>query len=327
MPVEPTPKDTIFTDGTARLLRFRGEDGPNDDGPVVLLVPSLINRWYVLDLRDGASVASAFVDAGLDTYCLDWGIPNDEDRYLTWSDVIARLHRMVRRVKRYRGTEEVGILGYCMGATLCGIYLSLHPDEAAAFANLAGPFDFSHAGTLGELVDPEWFDVDAIAGAGNVTPVQMQSGFVAIRPTGQVSKWVTLADRIFDPDFRVAFEALDEWAGDNIAFPAEAYRTYIHELYQQNLLVQGEHYVNGRRADLGNIECPVLTISASRDHICPEPAAMALNENVGSSDVDSIVVRGGHVGAVVGSRAAKQLYPKMTGWFMDRLTNTQLEVA
>ena len=57
----------------------------------MLLVPSLINRWYVLDLRPGARLAGALVDAGHDVFCLDWGVPEDEDRYLEWDDVVARL--------------------------------------------------------------------------------------------------------------------------------------------------------------------------------------------------------------------------------------------
>lgn len=321
MPVEPTPKDVVFRNGTASLYRFRreGTTGPNADGPVVLLVPSMINRWYVLDLRAGASVAEAFVNAGFDTFLLDWGIPEDEDRHTTWADAVAKLHRVVRRVKRFRDTEQLGILGYCMGATLCGVYLATHPDEASAFANLAGPFDFSHAGLLGEMVNPEWFDVDAVVAAGNVRPVQMQSGFVAMRPTGDLSKIVSWLDRGLDPKFRESFSALDEWASDNIAFPAEAYRTYIRELYQNNLLVQGEHWVGGKRADLGNITCPVLTIAASRDHICPDAAALGLNEHVSSEVNEHVIVPGGHVGAVVGSRAARDLYPKMTSWFQEQL--------
>lgn len=325
MPVEPTPKDVVFRNGTASLYRFRGAEGPNADGPVVLLVPSMINRWYVLDLRVGASVATAFVDAGFDTFLLDWGIPQDEDRYATWDDTIQKLHRFVKRTKRIRDTDEIGLLGYCMGATLCGVYLATHPGEVAAFANLAGPFDFSEAGLLGDLVNPEWFDVDAIVEAGNVRPVQMQSGFVAMRPTGDVAKAVTYLDRMMDPKFRESFGALDEWASDNIAFPAAAYRTYISELYQQNLLVKGEHWACGKRADLGNIECPVLTIAATRDHICPESAAMGLNAHVGSKTTDTIVVKGGHVGAVVGSKAATQLYPQMTDWFSRQLN--QLEAV
>lgn len=319
MPVEPTPKDVVFRNGTASLYRFRTATGPNEEGPVVLLVPSMINRWYVLDLREGASVARAFVDAGFDTFLLDWGIPEDEDRYMTWDDVVKRLDRFVRRTRRIRNVEQIGLLGYCMGATLCGVYLATEPEGVAAFANLAGPFDFSKAGLLGDMVNPEWFDVDAVSDAGNVRPVQMQSGFVAMRPTGDVSKLVSWMDRGHDDAFRESFAALDEWASDNIAFPAEAYRTYISELYQQNLLVQGQHWVGGKRADLANITCPVLTIAASKDHICPQEAAAGLNAHVGSTRKDSIVVRGGHVGAVVGSKAATELYPRMTTWFAQHL--------
>lgn len=246
---------------------------------------------------------------------------------MTWGDAITKLDRFVRRTKRVRDTDEIGLLGYCMGATLCGVYLGTKPDAVTAFCNLAGPFDFSRAGLLGDMVNPEWFDVDAIADAGNVMPVQMQSGFVAMRPTGDASKIVTFLDRMGDEKFKSAFNALDEWASDNIPFPAEAYRTYISELYQQNLLVKGEHWVNGARADLGSITCPVLTIAATKDHICPETAATGLNEHVSSKVNDTIVVKGGHVGAVVGSKAATMLYPQMTEWFAKQLKHATAKVA
>ena len=55
MPITPTPKDTVLTDGTAKLYRFRRANGAAAaKGLPLLLVPSLINRWYVLDLRSGA---------------------------------------------------------------------------------------------------------------------------------------------------------------------------------------------------------------------------------------------------------------------------------
>ena len=133
MPITPTPKDTVLTDGTAKLYRFRRANGAAAaKGLPLLLVPSLINRWYVLDLRSGASVASALVDAGLDVFCLDWGVPNDEDRYLSWDDVVARLSRMVRRVKRETGANQIGLLGYCIGGTLTAIHTALEPDSIAA---------------------------------------------------------------------------------------------------------------------------------------------------------------------------------------------------
>lgn len=317
--MKPTPRDVIHTEGTAKLYRFRHPQPAQGDRPVVFLVPSLINRWYVLDLREGHSLVEACVEAGFDTYALNWGEPNDEDRYLSWEDILDRLGRALRRVKRFSGRDDVGMLGYCMGGTLTSIYTALNPGSVVALVNLAGPIDFEHAGTLGKMTDRRWFDAEALAEAGNIPAEQMQSGFIALRPMSQISKWVTLFDRMHNPDFVEAFKALDTWANDNVAFPAAAYQTYIEDLYQDNLLVKGQHYVKGRRVDLSQINCPTLTVATDRDHICPEPAARALHEHVGADDTEMFVIPGGHVGAVVGSRGPKHCYPKITKWFSGRL--------
>jgi polyhydroxyalkanoate synthase subunit PhaC len=314
-----TLKDTIHREGTAAIYRFRRPAAVRPAGRTpILLVPSLINRWYVLDLLEGSSVAGA-LSARFDTYCLDWGVPNDEDRYLTWDALIRRMRRAVRRVQRDSGAEKVALLGYCMGGTLTSIYAALHPESIALLINLAGPIDFSHGGLLRTMVEPRWFNASAIASAGNMTPLMMQSGFVALRPTLQLSKWVGFAGNASETEARKFFFALEGWANDNIAFPAAAYETYIRELYQENQLVRGEHWVEGKRADLARIRCPVLTIVAEKDTICPPAAATALNGAVLSPDVQTLSVPGGHVGAVVGARARDELYPRMIDWCGARI--------
>ncbi len=324
----PTPKDIVHREGTARLYRFRRPDGrPAEAGLPLLLVPSVINRWYVLDLRAGASVAEALVAAGFDVFCLDWGAPEDEDRYLEWDDFQRRIGRCVRAVLRESGATKLGLLGYCIGGTLTTIYTAQHPEQVAALVNLAGPIDFSHAGFLGEMTDPRWFDPHAIASAGNMSALQMQSGFVALRPTSQLAKVVSLLDKAFDPEAREAFQALDGWASDNIAFPAAAYATYIEELYQKNNLVAGQHRVLGAAVDLAAIRCPVLTVGTDRDHICPLPAASALNERASSSAQEVFVISGGHVGAVVGAKASRTLYPKLVAWFGEHLRKPAVVTA
>ena len=311
----PTPCATVFRDNGAQLLRFAPQPGQFSAGPAVLLVPSMINRWYVLDLRKGASLVEHLVAAGLDVYCIDWGDCNAEDRYFTWDDVHARLARMVRATQRIAQTGQVGLLGYCMGATLASIYTALHPQTVCALVNLAGPIDFAKAGALAHMTQPQWFDVDAIAAAGNVTPGQMQSGFTAMRPTLQIGKWVGLADRYEDAMSVEAFAAMEAWANDNVAFPAAAYRTYIADLYQHNRLVAGTHHVRGERVELPRIDCPTLVVTAGRDTICPPPAALALLECVSAVQRKALQVPGGHVGAVIGGRAARELYPAIADWF------------
>ena len=315
----PTPRSTVLEDGPAKLYRFLpATDVALVDAAPVLLVPSMINRWYVLDLRKGASVAEALVNSGLDTWCLDWGAPEAHDRYFTWADALARLDRMMRRVIRETGKPKVTVLGYCMGATLSSVHAAMHPERYAGFINLLGPIDFTKAGMLGHMTDPRWFDAEAIAEAGNVAPHQMQAGFKLLRPTQDLSKMVTLMEKAFDPVFKESYEALEAWANDNVAFPAAAYTTYIEELYQKNHLVQGKHFVGGKRVDLKNIVCPLMTIAADKDTICPPDAAKAINGAVGSSDTKVLAVPGGHVGAVVGSKAADKLYPALVSWMKER---------
>lgn len=312
-----TPRDELRLEGGASLYRFRGAAHPGRKP--LLLVPSMINRWYVLDLRPGASLVEALVGAGFDVWCLDWGTPEAEDRYLDWEAVLARLGRAVRRVKRETGADQIGVLGYCMGGTLTTIYVAQHAKEIAALVTLAAPIDFARGGQLRCMVEPRWFDADAIADAGNVAPDQMQAGFSALRPTLELGKLMSMPDLAMDPKARDAFLALDEWASDNIPFPAEAYRRYIREMYQANELALGTHRVGGRGVSLGEITCPTLVITASRDTICPPAAATALLDHIAASDKDVLEVPGGHVGAVVGSRAAKEMHPALASWLSTRL--------
>ncbi len=313
-PLAQTPRDEYPLEGGAKLYRFIG---PRTIARPILLVPSLINRWYVLDLRPGASLVEALVGAGFDVWLLDWGTPEAEDRYLDWDAVLRRLGRAARRVQR-ETQKQIAMLGYCMGGTLTTIHASQYPD-LAALVTLAAPIDFSKGGMLRRMVDPSWFDADAVANAGNVAPSQMQSGFVALRPTIDIAKIVAMPDLAANEKARTAFLALDEWASDNIPFPAEAYRRYIREMYQGNELVNGTHRANGKPAPLGAIKCPTLVITASRDTICPSGAATALLEHVGSNDTHVVEVTGGHVGAVVGSKAARDMYPSLISWLAPRL--------
>ncbi|MCA9585410.1 MAG: alpha/beta fold hydrolase [Myxococcales bacterium] len=319
--VAPTPRDVVHTDGKAKLYRFRDpaeQEGREKTHAPVLVVPSMINRWYVVDLREGASLMAALShDRPWETFCLDWGIPEDEDRYVEWDEIVKKLARAIAAVRRITGAPKVSLVGYCMGATLTAIQAALEPHVVAALVDLLGPIDFEHSGRLGTMVDKRWFDAEAVAAAGNVSATQMQSGFLALAPTTSVSKWVGFADRGHEPRSREAFLALETWASDNIPFPAAAYRRYIGELYQQNQLARGEHHVAGKRVDLKRITCPVLAVVAERDAICPPKAATALLDLCGAQVKDVLSVPGGHVGAVVGSRAQKDLYPRMAAWLTE----------
>ena len=324
----PTPKDTLYRDGRGSVYRFRRPGGQKHSETSVshvpvLLVPSMLHQWYVLDLCEGSSVVAALsTNTPWETFCFDWGVPEDEDRYVEWDHIVGRLERAVRFVQRTTGAPKVALVGYSMGATLAAIYAALRPDGVAALVNIAGPIDFSQSGKLGRMIDPRWFDAEAMASAGNISAQQMQAGFLALRPNHAISSWVRAMDELHDADARAATAALEAWANDTIPFPAAAYVTYIKELYQQNRLVRGEHYVRGERVDLARITCPHLCVVADRDGVCPAASTTAMNTFTGSEVKDVLTIPGGHVGAVTGAEAATELYPRLVAWLAKHATRS-----
>ena len=59
----------------------------------MLVVPSLINRWEVLDLTAEKSLLRAMAAHGLRPYLVDWGTPDDEERRFDTAAYVARLER------------------------------------------------------------------------------------------------------------------------------------------------------------------------------------------------------------------------------------------
>jgi len=283
-------------------------------------VPSLINRWYVLDLAPTRSFIEWLVAQGHHVYCIDWGTPGDEDRYLTWDDIAGRyLGRAVRLCARRSSTGNVHVLGYCLGGTLATSYVAACPQGVASLLALAAPIDFDHAGIMTTWTRTRAFDVHALVDAlGNVPWQLMQASFRLLKPTLDAHKAITLLDRAWDDEFLDGFLATERWGNDNVSFPGACYERYITELYRANKLVRGGFTVLGRPAELRSITCPVLAVAFDDDHIVPKASAAPIVEHVGGRDKQLLVYRGGHVGAVVSRKAADRLWPAMSMFWAQR---------
>ena len=314
--VGATPHTVAWTENKWRLLRF--SPAHRRYATPVLLVPSLINRWYVLDLGPERSFIEWLVAQGHEVYCIDWGTPADEDRYLTWDDIGGRyLGRAVRLCARETG--DVHVLGYCLGGTLATAYVAAFPEHVASLTALAAPVDFADAGIMSAWTRTSTFDVRSILDAfGNIPWPLMQASFRMLKPTLHALKMVALLDRAWDDDFLDGFLATEQWGNDNVSFPGECYARYIEELYRENRLVGGTFTVLGRPARLDAITCPVHAVAFADDHIVPVPSAQPLIDRAGTRDKHLHVDRGGHVAAVVSKKAATRLWPTMQAFWAAR---------
>lgn len=318
-PVGQTPHDEVWRENKWRLLRFRPRAAGVAYRTPILLVPSLINRWYILDLRPGKSFAQYLVEAGHDVYIIDWGTPAAEDRYLTFDDVCQTyLGRALRKVADGAPDGVAHVLGYCLGGTLAAIHAAANPARVASLVALAAPIDFAHGGTLARWTRSPGFDVGALVdGLGNVPWQLMQASFQLLKPTLNAQKAVALLDRAWDDEFLDGFLATERWGNDNVSFPGACYVRYIEELYRENRLVNGTMALAGRPARLDAIDCPVLAVTFEHDHIVPTASAAALLAHVASPDQAQLHLNGGHVGAVVSRKAAVHLWPELSAFWID----------
>ncbi len=315
--VGATPCDVAGQDNKLRLLHYHPRPQGLEHKTPVLLVPSLINRHYVLDLTPGKSFVEFMIQRGFDVYCIDWGTPTDEDRYITFDDVVDKmLGRALRRVCHLSGQSQAHVLGYCMGGTLVAIHAAAHPEHIASLTAVAAPVAFDRAGPMAEWLRSGHFDVDALVKANGVVPWRLlQSSFQMLRPTLPLAKTVNLVDRAWNDKFLDGFLAMETWANDNVGLPGEFYRTYVRDLYQRDLLQTGQFALAGQRVDLRALCCPVMTVAFTIDSIAPQECCAPLGDLVGSSRVERVLFDGSHVGGMTSGPAAKGLWPQIAAFW------------
>jgi polyhydroxyalkanoate synthase len=296
----------------ARLLRYE------PIGPVrgaIVVVASLINKYYVLDLLPEISVIRGYQQRGYAVYVLDWRSPGERGPQLGFSDYVDGAIAEAISHAANAASKPPHLVGYCMGGTMAAIAAARRPGAIASLTLLASPIDFHASGILADWTKPERFDADLVIDAlGNMPPWLMQSGFKLMNPVDMLLKPLrTLLDGA-DADRIRHVTALEAWLDDNAAFAGGVYRDYIKGLYQDNALVRGELQVGKERVDLHRISAPLLVVVANRDHIAAPPSSTALLPLVASTDRETLAYDTGHIGLTASKKSLLQLWPRVYAW-------------
>jgi polyhydroxyalkanoate synthase len=317
--VGQTPKDVVWRRGRTELWHYRNEDVRY--GPPLLIVFSLISRSYILDLTPGNSFVEQLLAAGFDVYLLDWGEPDERDANNGLEDYVDDyIPAGIDRVLELSGADEVNLFGYCFGGDLTLLYAAHHPDAPLrSLTVLATPVDFRHMGPLADVFSVGRMDVDSVLGAdGNVPPSVVVQGFRTLKPTAEVSRYVTLWEKLWSDEYVASYQAMTGWSDDHVPFPAAAARQTVQMLVRDNGMVNDRLDVGGDRVHLSDIQMPFLTVRANRDHIVPDAATAPLIDLVGSPDKHELALDAGHMGLVVGRTAAKTTVPTIIDFLRRR---------
>ncbi len=312
-----TPADVVFRAEEFAVKRFRSET-PRAFSEPVLICFSLINRPYILDLNQRVSVVRRLLEAGFDVYLIDWSAPTDADCGLGLDDYAQRfLGHAVEAVCGHAGWDRLHLLGYCLGGTFSAVYGALRPGRLQSLTLLATPIDFSGDRSLLNLwARQEYFDVDGLVDAfGNCPGFFLRSCFQLMKPAANlIEKHLRLAENLDKPAFCENFMAMERWSHDSVPVAGRVFSECVKQLYRENRLAEGTLRVGASGVDLRRIDCPLLLLVGTKDHLVPVAASRQVERLVSSDEVRVLEIDVGHIGLVVSAKAHRGLWPEAAEW-------------
>jgi polyhydroxyalkanoate synthase len=310
-----------WQEGNTRLLDY-GLTHPaarKRGARAVLVVPSLINRWEVLDLTAEKSLLRAMATEGLRPYLVDWGTPDDTEQKFDTTAYVARLERAAAFVAR-RSRRAPAVMGYCMGGTLAVALAARQPRRVAALALLAAPWDF-HADKTGHAFLLSAGPVLAqLADRLGALPVDvLQTLFWSLDPWLAVKKFGRFLGLDPQSDSAREFILLEDWLNDGAPLAGPTARDCLIGWYGDNLPGTGRWVVGGRRIVPRKIARPALVMIPSGDRIVPPLSAAALADpRRGLRNATRIDLPLGHIGMVVSGRARELCWTPLIDWLKAR---------
>jgi len=315
-----SPRDAVYKEDKVVLYHYKARVKKLNPVPL-LIVYALVNRPYMADLQEGRSMIQGLLDAGVDVYLVDWGYPDEGDRYLALEDYInGYLDNCVDEICKTHGINKINMLGICQGGTFSLCYTTLHQDKVKNLVTTVTPVDFqTKDDLLSKLVRN--VDIDLLIDAeGNLNGETMNSIYLSLKPfqlMGQ--KYVDLVNILDDTEKMRNFMRMEKWIFDSPDQVGEAFREFAKQFYQENGLVKGTVKIGDDTVDLQNITIPVMNIYARDDHLVPPDSSKALGGCVSSKDYSELEFPGGHIGIYVSGKAQHMIPPAVGKWLDKRI--------
>jgi polyhydroxyalkanoate synthase len=315
-PVAQTPAEVVFSKNGMRLLRYRSQT-PKKFAVPVLIVSSLVGKYYILDLTPGRSYVSFLLEKGFDVFIIDWGTTAENCKNLDLEDYIEGfLPEAVEATVKAAGSEKLSLLGYSMGGLLALIYTALAGEKVKNLMLLAAPVDMEKVETIKCWTDEKYFDVDRYVDLfGYVSADTVSAGFQMVKQASSAFRGLNLFFYGDDAEDFQSLLAMEMWLQDAAPLPGKLYRTMIRKFFRENQLVKTKLEVGGQKVDLMNVTCPVLTVAGEQDLVAPPESASALLDLIKSEDKEHLVLPYGHLTIAIGSGAREDFWRQSAEWF------------
>lgn len=306
---------TVLQIGNARLLDYGSAD---QNSPVLFLIPSLINRYYILDLTQKLSFARYLRSLGIRVFIVDWGSPSDAEKHFnTGLYVTEILVPMAERI-REKTTTDITLGGYCMGGLLALALACIRSDLADNIAFFTTPWDFSTpAFPRFAMQENEITALKASINSRREIPAELiHILFHYANPLAFQNKLREFAHLAHDDQAAHDFLAVEHWANDGVPMTRGVAEDCLIGWVQHNQPANKQWHVGGQIIDPTRLRMPCFVAAPQDDRIVPSDCALPLAGLLRNCTL--IEPHSGHVSMMAGRSRKSALWEPFCEWLFTK---------
>ena len=268
----------------------------------LLVVPPMINKYYIADLAPGRSMLEFFVAQGYQVFVISWRNPGKRHsrwNLNTYGEAVAESLSAACEITQ---APKASLAGLCAGgivsAMLCAqLAATGQLDRIASLFLGVTLVDESQAGTVVALMD------EGVAAASIL--ISRTLGYMDGRSLAEVFAWLRPDDLIWNywvnnylqgktpPPFDILY-----WNADTTRMPAGLHRDFIEIAMANALAKPGAASMLGSPVDLSTIDTDSYVVGGISDYIVPWPSAYRATQLLGGK-IRFVLSNGGHVASQV----------------------------
>ncbi|HEX9175412.1 MAG TPA: acyl-CoA synthetase [Mycobacterium sp.] len=321
----PSPFQIVESTPMYRLRRYFPPDNRNGQtavGPPVLMVHPMMmsaNMWDVTR-EDGA--VGILRNAGIDPWVIDFGSPDRVEGGMerTLADHIVAVSEAIDTVKKTTG-QDVHLAGYSQGGMWAYQTAGYRRSgDLASIVAFGSPVDTLAALPMGlppNLVPAAAeFMADHVFSRIDIPSWLARTGFQLMDPIKTAKARVDFLRQLHDREALLPREQQRRFLESEgwIAWGGPAISELLKQFIAHNRMMTGGFSIHGELVTLTDIDVPILAVIGEVDDIGQPAAVRGIQRAAPNADVYEYLIRSGHFGLVVGSKAAGQTWPTVAAW-------------